>query len=99
MRGIGVREAADLAADVRPPGHGCVEGGREPLLSNRPGGLYTLATTEEGRRGARAPAGVTRVLYCSPSQANAGAEVRGYMVEDCGIVEVGAYHARSRALR
>jgi len=32
------------------PRHGCVEGGREPLLSDRPGGLYTLATTKEGRR-------------------------------------------------
>jgi hypothetical protein len=39
------------------------------------------------------------VLYCGPSQANAVAEVRGYVVEDCGIVELGAYHARSRALR
>jgi len=42
-------------------------------------------------------AGPTRVLYCSPSQANAVTEVRGYVVEDCGIVEVGAYRARSGA--
>ena len=44
-------------------------------------------------------AGATRVLYCSPWQANAVADVRGCMVEDCGIVGVGGYHARTRALR
>ena len=34
-----------------------------------------------------------------PWQAIAVADVRRYVVEDCGIVEVGGYHARSRALR
>jgi hypothetical protein len=44
-------------------------------------------------------ADAARVLYCRPSQANAVAKLRGYMVEDCGIVGVGVYDARSHALR
>ena len=52
--------------------------------------FWSLGLQAPGNRGwplLSDSAGATRVLYCSPSQANAVAEVRGYMVEDCGIVE------------
>ena len=58
-----------------------------------------VALPDLGSRVLSAPAALPRVPYCGPWHGNAVADVRGRTVEDCGIVGVGGYDARSRALR